>query len=61
MIGLVVTLIILGLLLWLVEAILPIDPWIKMVIRVIIIVCVILYLLSAFGLMNYDLPIPRVR
>ena len=48
MISLVVTLIIVGLLLYLVEALLPISPDIKRVIHVVIIICVVLWLLRVF-------------
>jgi hypothetical protein len=49
LISLVVTLIIVGLLLWLV-GMLPIDPAIKQIIRVIVIIFVVLWLVNALGL-----------
>jgi hypothetical protein len=50
LISLVIVLIVLGLLLYIVEALLPIDPTIKLVIRVVILLAVILWLLSLVGL-----------
>jgi hypothetical protein len=47
---LVVILIVLGLLLYVVESLLPIDPTIKLVIRVVILLAVVLWLLSLVGL-----------
>jgi hypothetical protein len=59
MIGLVLVLVIVGVCLYLIENYVPMDPVIKTVIRVIVVVCVVLYLLKAFGVV--DVPIPRVR
>ena len=50
LIQLVVVLIVLGLLLYIVESLLPIDANIKLVIRIVILLAVILWLLSAFNL-----------
>lgn len=61
MISIIVTLIIIGLILWLVESVLPIDGWIKQVIRVVVIICVVLYLLNMFGLMTNDVPVVHLR
>jgi hypothetical protein len=51
LIQLIVVLIVIGLLLYIVESLLPIDPTIKMVIRVLILIAVILWLLSLVGLL----------
>jgi hypothetical protein len=51
LIQLIVVLIVIGLLLYIVESLLPIDPTIKMVIRVLILIAVILWLLSVVGLL----------
>lgn len=62
MLSLVIVLIIIGVLLWLVETQIPMDATIKLIIRVVVIVCVVLYILQAFGLLPFgDLPVPRVR
>lgn len=58
MIALVIALAIVGLLLYFIAQI-PMDPVILTVIRVVIIICVIYYLMTLFGVM--DLPIPRAR
>ncbi len=55
MIGLIVTLVIVGVCLYLIETYVPMDATIKTVIRVV----VVLYLLSAFGIV--DVPLPRAR
>lgn len=58
MIALVIALAIVGLVLYFIAQI-PMDPVILTVIRVVIIICVIYYLMTLFGVM--DLPIPRAR
>jgi hypothetical protein len=50
LIQLIVILIVIGLVLYLVETLLPMDPAIKQVIRVVIGIAVILWLLSLVGL-----------
>ena len=59
MIQLIVLLVVVGLVLYLVETFIPMDPVIKTVIRVVVVLCVCLYLLSAFGVL--DMPVPRLR
>jgi len=51
LIQLIVVLIVIGLILYLVETLLPIDPTIKQIIRVVIVIAVILWLLSLVGLL----------
>jgi hypothetical protein len=51
LIQLIVILIVIGLLLWLIETQIPLDPTIKMIIRIVIILAVILWLLSIVGLL----------
>lgn len=58
-IALIVVLVILGLGLYLVETYVPMSPPIKTVIRVVVVLCVVLYLLRAFGV--GDIPVPHVR
>jgi hypothetical protein len=48
-IGLIVTLVIVGLILWAVESLLPLDATIRRIIHVVIIICVLLYVLRFFG------------
>jgi hypothetical protein len=59
MIGLILGLAVVGLILYLVEKYIPMDPMIRTVIRVVVMVLVLLYLWRLFGLP--DLPIPRYR
>src|SRR5262249_60265490 len=62
LIQLIVILIVIGLILYLVETLLPIDPAIKQVIRVVIVIAVILWLLSLVGLIPHRiswLMVPR--
>jgi hypothetical protein len=58
LISLILVLIVIGLLLYLVESVLPIDPQIKLVIRVVIIIAVILWLLSLLGLIPREVRLP---
>lgn len=59
MIALVIGLALVGLVLYLIDTYVPMDPVIKTVIRIVVVVCVILYLVRLFGIA--DLPIPRAR
>jgi hypothetical protein len=58
LISLIVVLIVLGLLLYVVESLLPLDPTIKLAIRVIIVLAVILWLLSLVGLIPREVRLP---
>ncbi len=59
MIGLILVLVIVGVCLFLVEQYIPLDPAIRVVIRVVVVLFCVLYLLSAFGVM--DTPLPKLR
>ena len=50
LISLVIVLIVVGVLLWLVNTYIPLDPMIRKIINIVVIVAVILWLLSLFGL-----------
>ena len=50
LISLIITLIVVGVLLWLVNTYIPMDPKIKKILNVVIVIAVILWLLSAFGI-----------
>ena len=54
MISLLVTLIIVGVLLWLVNTTIPMDGNIKKIINVVVIVVVMLWVLQSFGLISGD-------
>jgi len=59
MIGLILTLALLGLIVWLITTYVPMPPIFKTIIYVIVAVVLILYLMSIFGV--GDIPLPRVR
>jgi hypothetical protein len=49
---LVVVLVVVGLLLWLINTYIPMQYTIKRIINVVVIICVVLWLLSAFGILS---------
>lgn len=65
MLQIVITLIVIGVLLWLVNAYIPMDATIKKILNVVVVVLVVLWLLSVFvpglwGSVN-SVPVPRLR
>jgi hypothetical protein len=52
LISLVVVLIVVGVLLWAVNAYIPMQPTIKKIINVVVILAVVLWLLSVFGVLG---------
>lgn len=61
LISLVVTLMIVGILLWVINTYIPLDPKIKQIINVVVIICVVIWLLRVFGILGaFDVPVPRV-
>jgi 1-acyl-sn-glycerol-3-phosphate acyltransferase len=52
LISLVVVLIIVGVLLWLVNSYIPMDPKIKKILNVVVVIAVVLWLLAAFGVFS---------
>lgn len=61
LISLVVMLMIVGILLWLINTYIPMDPKIKQIINVVVIICVVVWLLRVFGVLGaLDVPVPRV-
>jgi len=63
LIGLVITLIVIGLLLYLVNQYLPLDPKIKQILNVVVVICTVLWLLSVFGVFDSlsNVQVPRLR
>ena len=63
LISVVVTLIVIGVLLWLVNTYIPMDGKIKKILNIVVVVCVVIWLLYAFGIINHagDINVPRVR
>lgn len=63
LIGLLITLIVVGVILWLVNTYVPMDSKIKSIMNAVVVIVVILWLLSVFGVlpaMN-SIQVPRVR
>jgi hypothetical protein len=62
-ISLVVTLIVIGVLLWLVNTYIPMDGKIKQIINVVVVICVVVWLLSAFGVLGHsqDIRVPQLH
>ncbi len=60
-IGLLLVLIIIGVGLWLVNTMIPMDPKIKTIINVVVVLLVVLWLLQVFGLVGSLGTVPRIR
>ncbi|WP_296058088.1 Thivi_2564 family membrane protein [uncultured Amphritea sp.] len=52
LINLIVTLIVVGVLLWLVNTYLPMDRKIKNILNIVVVIIVVIWLLQAFGLLG---------
>jgi len=52
LIGLVVTLVVVGVLLWLLNNYVPMDGKIKQIINVVVVIVVVIWVLQAFGLLG---------
>ncbi len=63
MISLVITLIVVGVLLWLVNTYIPMDSKIKQILNAVVVICVVVWLLSAFGVIGHtgDIQVPQVK
>ena len=63
LISLVLTLIVVGVLLWLVNTYIPMDGKIKQILNIVVVICVIVWLLYAFGILNHssDIRVPQLR
>lgn len=62
LISLIITLVVVGVLLWAVNTYLPMDPKIKQILNVVVVIAVVLWLLAAFGVLGaLDRPIGVVR
>ena len=63
MIGVIITLIVIGLLLYLANTYIPMDANIKRILNVVVIILVILWLLNVFGVFGYlgDTSVPRLH
>lgn len=63
LISLAVTLIVVGVLLWLVNTYLPMDGKIKKILNVVVVICVVVWLLYAFGVLDRsgDIRVPKLQ
>ena len=63
LISLVVTLVIVGVVLWLVNTYIPMDGKIKQILNIVVVICVVVWLLYAFGIINHsgDIHVPRLN
>jgi hypothetical protein len=63
LISLIITLVVIGVLLWLVNTYIPMDGKIKKILNVVVVICVVVWLLFAFGILNHssDIRVPQVR
>ncbi len=63
MISLIITLVVVGLVLWLINNYIPMDGKIKKILNVVVVICVVVWLLSAFGVIGHggDIRVPQVR
>jgi hypothetical protein len=63
LVSLVITLIVIGVLLWLLNSYIPMDGKIKQILNVVVVICVVVWLLYAFGILNHasDLKVPRIN
>jgi len=63
LISLVVTLIVVGILLWLVNNYIPMDGKIKTILNAVVVIAVILWILSAVGILGQagDIRVPRLQ
>jgi len=63
LIGLIVALAVVGVVLWLVNSKVPMDPGIKTIINIVVLIVVVLFVLQAFGILGslQTIQVPRIR
>ena len=63
LVSVVLTLIVVGVLLWLINTFIPMDGKIKSILNIVVVIAVILWLLYGFGILNGsgDINLPTVR
>lgn len=63
MLSLVITIIVVGVLLYCANRFIPMAPPIKNILNIVVVLCLVVYLLSAFGVFGHvrDVPVPQVR
>jgi len=60
MISFLIVLVVIGIVLWLVETYIPMDPMIKTLIRVVVLIFVLLWILQFFGIIG-GVTAPKLR
>ena len=63
LISLVLTLIVVGVLLWAVNTYIPMDGKIEKILNIVVVICVVVWLLWAFGIIGRvgDIRVPQLR
>ena len=63
LISLAVTLIVIGVLLWLVNTYIPMDGKIKKILNVVVVICVVVWLLFTFGVIDHssEIRVPQLK
>lgn len=61
MISLIITIAVVGLLVWAIVTYVPMPPAFKTAIIIVAVLCLVIYILSAFGLLSRDIPVPQIR
>jgi hypothetical protein len=63
LISLIITLIVVGVLLWLINTYIPMDGKIKKILNIVVVICVVVWLLFAFGVLDRssDIRVPQVK
>jgi len=63
LISVIITLVVVGVLLWLINAYIPMDGKIKKILNIVVVICVVIWLLSVFGVLGHsgDIRVPQVR
>jgi hypothetical protein len=62
LISVVITLVVVGLVLWLINTYIPMQGTIKSILNAVVVICVVVWLLYAFGIINHsgDIHVPHV-
>ena len=63
LLSVVLTLIVVGVLLWLVNTYIPMDGKIKRILNAVVVICVVVWLLYAFGILGRggEIQVPQIR
>jgi hypothetical protein len=65
LIDVIITLIVVGILLWLVNTYIPMDGKIKQILNIVVVICVVIWLLDVFGVIHgtgvHDIRVPQVH